>query len=292
MLFMSALMDDKNKKLIITVFVLLLGNFFVWQGAAAHDTAKTEYYFLDVGQGDSELLYFHGGVKILIDAGNNDGAVMRALEKVLPINDRYIDIAIMTHPQRDHLGGIINLLDSYEFGLLIDNGRAGTTKTYDTLQEKIKDKNVRTMSVTAGDRITYGDIVMSVLNPTTSSRQAKALNDGCIVMLVEDRGTRSLFTCDISENIESILRSTYDINAQILKAPHHGSRFSSSNAFLAAVSPLISVIEVGRHNSYGHPTTETLTRLAATGSKILRTDEDGTIRITIEDDHLRIAQIK
>ena len=284
-------MTDRNKKLVITIFILLLGNFFVWQSTATRTVIKTEYYFLDVGQGDSELLYLPDGIKVLIDAGNNDGAVVRELEKILPMNDRYIDIAVMTHPQRDHSGGIINLLDSYEFGLLIDNGREGTTKTYDLLREKIKSKKVKTISVTAGDRILYGDIVMNVLNPTKRSRQAKELNDGCIVLLVEDRTTRSLFTCDIGTGIENVLRSTYDIHAQILKVPHHGSRFSSSKAFITAVKPIIAVIEVGDRNSYGHPTKETLAQLSAVGATILRTDKNGTMRVSVENNKLYVSQI-
>lgn len=285
-----AMNESKNKHWIVLGFLaafdLMLMAWILWPAS----TDISNYYFLNVGQGDAELLNFRGGAKMLIDGGPGNG-VLYELGKILPARDRYIDLVLMTHPQLDHMEGLVRVLRDYEVGAFLGTGRRAEIGAYDELIEIIKEKNIPYIFLEEGDRIKYGDIFMDVLSPTRGMITSPELNDGSIILMINDGGTRSLFTGDAGENIETILVKKYDLDADILKVGHHGSRFSSSPAFLAAVTPKISIIEVGK-NRYGHPTGQTLGRLAEAGSLVFRTDTQKTIKLSIKDGAITVGSQK
>lgn len=252
--------------------------------------AAPQFYFLNVGQGDSELVLLPkangGSIKLLIDGGP-DAKVVEELAKVLPVGDRRIDLVLMTHPQLDHFGGFIEVLRQYEVGAFLGTGRVGTTKAYSELMRVIRERQIPYIALRRGSRIAYGDVGVDVLSPNARDLASKELNDGCLVLRVATPVARALFTCDADENIERALAARDDIRADILKVGHHGSRFSSSASFLRAVSPKVAVIEVGK-NSYGHPTKDALARLADVDANVFRTDQSGTVKVMSDRGMLRV----
>jgi competence protein ComEC len=246
-------------------------------------------YFLDVGQGDSQLITLPGDAQILIDGGPPNGKVLEALAKALTPGDRYIDIVVMTHPQLDHFGGLIDVLDRYEVGVVLGSGRQGEISAYKDFDRIRNEHKVPYIEMRKGDKIRYVDATFDVLSPDTTFLKSKELNDTCVVLLFKQGGARALYTCDIGFAVENALVKAGDIRADILKVGHHGSRFSSTADFLKAVSPKVAVIEVGK-NSYGHPTPTALERLKKASAQIFRTDINGTVRISLDRGNLLVYQ--
>lgn len=281
--------------------VFWLGLFFVldiivfWQitgSAAAED--KLSLYFLPVGQGDSELAILPSGVKILIDGGPADSLVLGNLDKILSPRDRYIDLVALSHAQLDHFGGLIEILKRYRVGAFLWNGIPGETKAAENLMQVIKERNVPLVVLAAGDRVKNGESEVNVLWPYPAREGAKInLNESALVLALESKNERALFTGDIGEKTERrIITDMTDKTDRIdiLKVGHHGSKFSSSANFLEATQPKVAVIEVGK-NSYGHPTQDVLNRLAEIGARIFRTDKDGLIKLESVGNGLKIFKI-
>lgn len=276
--------------LFVIIVVLALGIFVWYQVIFAGPAARPEIYFLDVGQGDAELVVLSGGVKIMTDAGP-DQKVIKSIEKALSRGDKYIDIAIISHPQLDHFNGYNYLLDNYNFGAFIWNGRSDTktVKEWPALLEKIKAKNIPLITLAAGDRVRYQSNEIDFLSPDKSFIQSAELNDTGFVELVKTSAFKTLLTADIGFSVEDYLtKQRTDLRADVFKVPHHGSKYSSGDTFLSAVSPKVAVIEVGEKNRYGHPTKEALSHLGASGAKIFRTDQNGNIKIFAENQKLKV----
>jgi len=276
---------------IIIVGIFILTDAVLWYGIIFDRTiAGPEIYFLDVGQGDSSLVLlpdnFSHKIKILIDGGPANGKVGKNLENIFPANDRYIDIAVISHPQLDHFGGFIDLFEKYDVGILAVGPAAGKGVYWEALREVIEKRKIPVIVLAAGSAITYGESRWKTISPE-SGTITKDVNDMALVMKLDSGGISALFTGDIGANTEAALAAAYDIDVDILKVSHHGSRFSSSGAFLKKVSPLVSAIEVGK-NSYGHPTEDALRRLAAVNSQIYRTDINGLIKVAYQDQQLKV----
>ena len=281
----------------LIIFALVVLDLLIWQGIIfVKGEESGELYFLDVGQGDSELLVLPGGVKILTDAGPNQ-KVLESLEKVLGPNDRYLDLAIISHPQLDHFNGFNDILNRYRIGAFIFNGRTDATALgeWGTLMTKIKEKKIPLITLASGDKIHFRENQIEIISPSRDFIQSAELNDTGLVELVKTPAFRALLTADIGANVENYLLkkfSTEDLQANILKVGHHGSKFSSSEDFLKTVEPKVAIIEVGSKNRYGHPTKEAMGRLEATGiSKIFRTDKNGTIKVIAEQGRLRVFKV-
>jgi competence protein ComEC len=277
----------RYRKFLIVVTIVVAGNAFVWiRIAVGAGEREPAVYFLDVGQGDAALIDT-GSIRVLIDGGPINARLSEELARIFTFGNRYIDLVVLTHPQTDHFGGLIRILDEYAVGAFIGTGREGNAGTYVALREKIVEKNIPYVSVAEGDAISYGVHRLHVVHPDAASLVSSELNDTSMVAIYEGGGMRVLFTGDIAAHTEALLIEKYDVRADVLKVPHHGSRFSSSEPFLRAVHPALAVIEVGS-NSYGHPVPEVLDRLAQAGARILRTDENGTIRVTGIGSTLRV----
>ena len=205
-------------------------------------------------------------------------AVLGALASILPPTERTIDILLMSHPELDHFGGFIDILKIYDVRLFVSSGRTKDTKSYGELSALVKNKNIPWVTLEEGDSIDYGDYHFAVLGPSPAELKNKAVNESSLVLMLTGPYFSALYTGDIGEATERRLVKDYDLDIDILKVPHHGSRFSSSEAFLSEITPLYAITEVGR-NSYGHPTKETLSRLGSAAETILRTDQNGTITL-------------
>lgn len=264
--------------------------------------ASAHEYFLDVGQGDSEIVIFPGNVKIMTDAGpatKSPAAVVDSLQKVLPAGDRYVDLAIISHPDSDHFAGYIDILDRYEIGAFVYNGRDGDSNAWRELMAKIASKNIPLVTLGAGDTIHYEKNTIDILSPDKMFVQSAETNDTSIVeMLTADAGSpgafQTLFTGDAPFSVEDYLvKSGADLRADVLKVAHHGSKYASGSAFLRTVNPSAAAISVGVKNVYGHPSKETLARIASsTHAIVFRTDQNGTIEIFSGGGKLKIITEK
>ena len=271
--------------IVIALAALLV---FVWRQILFFDPAtKPKLFFLDVGQGDATLLVLPGNVKIITDAGP-DRKIIGSLGNVLEKGDRYIDLAIISHPQLDHYNGFNYLLDNYEFGAFIFSGRSNDAEEWKILIDTINAKNVPLVALGAGDRVRYKNNSIDIISPGRALLQSAELNDTGLVELVSAPPLKALLAADIGFGVEKqLVANSYQIAADILKVPHHGSKYSSGLEFIGAVQPKLAVIGVGR-NRYGHPTEEAVSRLSAYTEKIFRTDRNGTVEVVAEGDKLLV----
>jgi len=276
----------KNFKILLGI--LVAADIFIWgQILFKNNNGDLKLYFLDVGQGDSQLI-LADGIKIMIDGGPVNGRALENLAKLLLSSDRYIDLLVLTHPQLDHYGGFIDVLKNYNVGAFVANGRKGESDAYQSLVETIKDKQIPYIALAKGSAIRYKDLSLEVLSPSLKNLSSSELNDTSLVILLKDGDLKVLYTGDIGAKVEKELADKYDLSAQVLKVGHHGSRFSSSQAFLQELKPKIAIIEVGKKNTYGHPTPAVLGRLADVGSQVFRTDINGLVELISEAGKLKV----
>lgn len=287
-------MFNKNHLIIFFVFLAVF-DLFVWSLIIFNNQNNNlEVYFFDIGQGDSEMVILPGNIKVLIDGGP-DKKILSELAEILSPTDRYIDLIILSHPQMDHFAGLIDVLKRYKVGAFIYNGRAGEAKAFKDLEnavkENLKESGALKIILAQGDKIKYQDNIFDVFSPPKEFLASKELNDTTLVLKLSVGNFKALFTGDIGENIEKYLAENFDIRTDVLKVGHHGSKFSSGAEFLNETKPEISVIEVGK-NSYGHPTSQTLIRLANVGSQIFRTDLDGAVKLVVDGASINIFKKK
>lgn len=273
------------------VISLVVLDAFIWFHVFAGGPNKnTEIYALDVGQGDSELVILPGNVKVLIDGGPNN-KVLDHLSLIFSATDRYIDLVILSHPETDHFTGLIDIFKRYKVGAFISSGRIGKAKSFNDLTRAV-DKNGALSAVLAeGDKIKYAENNLNILSPSENLLQSKETNDSTLVVKLDSRNVKALFTGDIDSKIEEELAKKYDLDVDILKVAHHGSKFSASQKFMEATTPKIALIEVGKNN-YGHPTSQALNALASVGAQIFRTDNDGIVKLIAGDSKIDIFKMK
>jgi len=247
-----------------------------------------EVSFLDVGQGDAIFIEAPNHKQILIDGGP-DASVLTELGTVMPWYDRSIDMVIATHMDRDHIGGLHDVLLYYDVDYIGTNGTSGTTSTADTFHELILDENAENSVLRTGKIITIDaeeDIYIEILWPDDA--QDYSTNDGSIVILLVYGQTEFLLTGDISSEIENniIDISNKDMKADVLKVSHHGSKYSSSSIFLDALDVELAIISVGCDNPYGHPAEVVIDRLYSYAVEYISTCDEGTI--TLQSDGTNI----
>ena len=266
---------------------LIFFNLFVWYWVIAGAPDKAlNLYFLKAGEGDSELAVLPGGVKVLIDGGPGSETVS-SLDKVMPPTNRYIDMVILSHPQLDHFGGLIQIFQRYKVGVFVWNGESANDDTWKNLVGLIKNNGIAAVVVSKGDKISYMDSSFEILAPSVGLVSSDP-NDDSVITRLSSGGISTLFTGDATPKLEQYLVSGGDVKSDILKVSHHGSKTSSVSSFLSAVLPKIAVVEVGK-NTYGHPTPDALGRLANIGASLYRTDDNGTVHIRAKDGLLTVA---
>lgn len=249
-----------------------------------------EISLLDVGQGDAILLEAPTGQTILIDGGP-DNKVLRRLGEELPFWERRIDLMVVSHPHEDHIAGLNPVLERYEVGAVMITGVEANSPTYRHFLDLIQEKHIPLYITDRPENISIGEIVLHILYPLTSFKDKRIsnLNNSSIVIKASYKDVDMLLSGDAEEPEEKeLLASGEDLSAEILKAGHHGSETSSSEALLEKVKPEIILISCGAGNSYGHPSPRTMKRFERLGIPARRTDLEGTIRI--RTDGVRIFQ--
>ncbi len=275
----------RNKK----TFIIFAGAFMVLDAMLFGSIARAAYArdsltlnFLNVGQGDAELVGLPGGATLLIDGGPARGNVLHALAEVLPVTQRTIDLVALTHAQADHFAGLIEVLSRYRVGAFLWTGRAGTGVAYEALMHALQEHHVLLVVLRRGDVVRSGKGIVRVVSPDAALAASRDLNDTSLVLQAEFASTTTLFTGDIGKSAERSIANALRAPVSILKVPHHGSKGSVSAAFTDVLRPALAVVEVGK-NSYGHPSPEALADLARVGARVFRTDEDGTITVRIDE---------
>lgn len=276
----------KSKKTLLVLIVLFIISFIYTKLSENINEDKNivvpsgslAVSFLDVGQGDSEFIEFPNGKCMLIDASEKD-AGDEIVSHIRNKGYEKVDYVVATHPHSDHIGGMQQIVDSFEVGVVYMPEEVTTTKVFANLLKAIKDKKILVKKAKKGVSFSEGDAYCEFLSPV--SDEYEELNNWSAVVKISFGETEFLFTGDAEELVEEqLVQTNANVKADVLKVGHHGSSTSSSMAFLRAVKPKIAVIECGKDNEYGHPHYETIQRLERIGAKIYRTDLDGTVVIT------------
>ena len=233
-------------------------------------------HFLDVGQGDAICIETPGGRQVLIDGGRGGSGVLEELSVCAPFYDRSLDVLVATHMDEDHVGGLVEVLEHYEVDMVIATYETGTDVAA-SFWEAVEEEGVQVLSPEAGMRLVLEEgVVFDIVGPLPALKSASD-NERSVVAKLTYGNDSFLFTGDIERRAEyALLASGFALDVDVLKVAHHGSNSSSTDAFLAAVSPRLAVVQVGK-NSYGHPTPQVLERLR--GARIVRTDQNGTISL-------------
>ncbi|MBU3942357.1 MBL fold metallo-hydrolase [Patescibacteria group bacterium] len=274
----------KNKKIVyIVIGVLVVLNVFFWRIAFNKEDDFLEVTFFDVGQGDSAFMETSDGFQILIDGGPDLTILEKLGQEMLP-QDRTIDLIVLSHPHDDHLFGLLEVLKRYEVKNILWSGAEEKTGNYQEWLRLIEEEQANIIIAQPNQEIKInGSRTGLDLFVYSSDKENSNLNDSSVVMEVRYKDTSFLFTGDISEKIEKKL----DVDIDVLKVAHHGSKTSSSVGFLEKVSPEVAVISVGE-NTYGHPSPETLQNLDNFGIKTLITKEEGDIKVVSDGNFFKI----
>lgn len=264
-----------------TLAVLLVTNFFIWSALLAEERGgELKVAFLDIGQGDAIFIEAPNGNQILIDGGPGK-SVLAELNKVLPVYDRSIDLILVSNPDKDHIGGLLEVLGAFEVGAVLEPGTKPTTAVYQEFEKAVTEEGAQKILARRGQMVwldkTHG-VLFEVFFPDQDVSDWQT-NDGSIIGKLAYGQTCVIFSGDAPEQMENYVATfnSLALRCQILKAGHHGSRTSSGVSFVGTIAPEYAVISSGQGNSYGHPHQETLDIFNRFGVKILRTDTLGTI---------------
>jgi len=253
---------------------------------------KLHISFLDAGQGDA-ILVQKSGKQILVDGGPSPEVIMSSLGRTMPFWDRTIDLVVMTHPDADHIRGLLDVLERYIVKKVIYPDIKSESTLYHQFMRILAEKNITNMPVETGQRIDFGGgVILDIVNPGFSS--SNDIDNNSIVLRLKTGKVSFLLTGDIKQEIETSLVIRRAVSeCTVLKIAHHGSSSSTSTAFLNAVNPLIAVVSVGSDNRFGHPSSEVMERLEISGKiTIYRTDIQGTIEFITDGTDLRVITEK
>lgn len=273
-----------NKKFLIisltAIIVLLLFVLYVFFSTKVISASSVPYdkdcltiHYIDVGQGDSTLVQFNNKT-LLIDAGCPNRKVYNYLKKC---GVKKLNYVIATHPHDDHIGGMPYIIHSFPIDKFLAPKATNNTDSFKKMIAALKQKHLKINCAKAGTYISL-DPKLSCFMVAPNNSTYKNLNNYSVVLKIIYGNTSFIF-CGDAENLseEEILNSAYNINSDVLKLGHHGSKTATSNNFLNEVNPKVAIISCGRGNDYRHPHKETLKKLKNKHITTYRTDINGTI---------------
>lgn len=293
-------MKKKHKKIlsaIIAILIILFYNYYT-KGIEPSNankettpvintvTSDLQIYYFDVGQADS-ILILNNDTSMLIDAGNNaDGPLLvDYIKNKLKINK--IDIVVGTHPHEDHIGGIDDIINNFDIGDVYLPEVITTTKTFEDMITAIENKDLAILVPEIGEKFKLGEADFEIIYTGTDD---KDLNATSIIINMLYGEKSYLFTGDTTEEVEAtILNKNIDID--VLKVAHHGSRYSSSYEFLNIATPDYAIVSVGEENSYEHPHIEAINRIKKHTNNIYMTKDVGTIHLTSDGKNIDIEYL-
>lgn len=280
------------KRLPARIFLLTLAvllNVFVWPCVFFTPTPTLEVSFLNVGQGDAIFIEGPTGIQMLIDGGR-DRSVLRELGKRMGPLDRSLDLVVETHPDADHIGGLTPVFKSYDVGAFMSPGIPNITTPTQALEDAVAHEVIlKPILARRGMRVDLGGgAYAEVLFPDRNVEQLET-NTGSVVLRVVYGNTSFFLSGDSPEAVENWLVQLdgEELQSDVLKAGHHGSRTSTGEPLLSLADPEVVIISAGKDNSYGHPHKEVLERITTSGAKTLSTAEEGTITFLSDGENIR-----
>ncbi len=288
-------MKKKNLKDLsfLGILFILIATFTISYGYQNNNSENTIdnsnellVYFIDVGQADA-IYIKDNDENMLIDVGNNaDGKLLVNYLKGLGVTGfKYV---VGTHAHEDHIGGMDNIINNFKINTFYMPDAISTSKTFEDVLDALESNKVAFNTPKIGDTFNLKNAMFEVLSLGTDTSD---LNDTSIVLKMTYNNTCTLFMGDASSAVEKNLLDK-NINCDVLKVGHHGSKYSSSEAFIKTVKPTYGIIMVGKDNKYGHPTEKTLQTLQKYNVNIHRTDEEGTIIMKIKGDTISFESEK
>ena len=283
----------RTSALIAGVAILLLSFVAVgiWSAVLSHDTRGVlTVSFLDVGQGDAIFISAPSGRTVLIDGGP-DAGVLRQLGDVMSWYDHSIDVVMPTHPDTDHISGLVDVLERYHVSYVVQSSVEGSAPIWHALESTITSNaksGTRVITALRGQIIDLGGSTgspqvahayLEILSPDRSMPHVDT-NDGCVVTRLVYGKTAFMLPCDAPQAVENYLvyEDGANLHSDVLKAGHHGSNTASSPLFVGFVSPQYAIYSRGCNNKYGFPHAETIATFARLHIATLDTCKQGTIR--------------
>lgn len=278
---------------LLAACLLLLLTIAIRQGAlqdlareflpAPQTKAGLSLHMIDVGQGQA-LLLTCGGTSAMVDTGLS-GTSNEVVNYLWKQGVRRLEYLFITHPHSDHCGGAKDVVERIGTEVLIIPEYLSEEAALATAGDWVGKTDTPIAITHAGQQYALGEATITVLHPAAGN-EIDDMNDLSLVLLVEYGGRRLLLTGDITQAVEQALTGIGPVD--VLQVPHHGSYTSSSAAFLEDISPDIALISCGKNNDYGHPHDVTLSRLEQAGAEIYRTDQLGTLMVTINEGQILV----
>ena len=272
----QAISRDYGKVIVVGLLILIcIGLACVLSSLTT--PGKLRISFLDIGQGDSIFIQTPSGHTMIVDGGPTDH-VLERLSRTTNYFMHDIDVMVATHPDADHITGLIPVLEKYDVHTIVVSGSEGRTAVFADLNNHIDGEHADVHIANAGDVIDFHDgVTAKILHPYTGEH-FKDTNDASVSMVVTYGGETFLLTGDLPGTREPLLTTNgLPKNITVYKAGHHGSKFSSGEQLLTYIRPEYAVISAGKDNRYGHPNPETITRLQKYAKEIISTIDRGTI---------------
>lgn len=293
---------------VLIVTSLGLGGLFFVAWARFYD-GKLHLIFCDVGQGDA-ILIRKNTLEILIDGGP-DSKVLTCLSENMPFWDREIEIVVLTHPEADHLNGLVPAIERYQVSNFIASPAGNASAAFSRLKSLIEEKQIPIKNLYSGGKISFGDLELFSLWPEKSwllahlseeelskniyggavlgAQTSTNLNDFSLVFHLKYGLFDALLTGDADQRVQDEILETAHIEpVEIFKVPHHGSKTGMIDGFLEKASPEVAVVSVGK-NPWGHPTKEVIEKLSNLGIRVLRTDQEKEIEIVTDGESWEVT---
>ena len=284
-------MENMKRKIIwTTLTALLFVNIFVWSVVFAAGDNELTVSFLNVGQGDAMFIEAPNGNQMLIDAGPNKN-VLSELGRIMPFWDRSIDIVLATHPDKDHIGGLPEILKRYDVNYIFETDVKSDTAVFEEFDTRADSSDAQRISARAGQILWLdSDVYIQILFPDRNVSGLEANAASVIARLVYGE-TEFMLTGDSPKSIENYLAASYGegLQSDVLKLGHHGSKTSTSELFLGYVSPALAIISAGKENRYGHPHEEVMSIIEKFGIENEST-KNGTVTIVSDGVDVRIKK--
>ncbi|MBM6820092.1 MBL fold metallo-hydrolase [Clostridium saudiense] len=282
----------KALKIILTISAIIISISFLTQNNNGNYENKMIIHYIDVGQGDCILIQVNNK-NLLIDSGpsSNRKDLLNYLEK---LDIKKFDYIIATHPHEDHIGNMDTIIKRYNIGSFYSPKVITSSTTFENMISALVDKNLKINVLKKGVKgIDLGkNTEIEVFSPLENI-SSDNLNDYSPIIKITFFNNSFLFTGDAEISTEdTVLSQNNNLNCDILKVGHHGSSTSTSTDFLISTNPSVAIISVGKNNSYGHPTSETLSLLNSYNIRTIRTDINGTVIAISDGKNINISTVK
>lgn len=267
-----------------TIFgLLILIILSLWLGIVTFPDKSLYLIACDVGQGDA-ILIMEGSTQVLIDGGPNN-KVLDCLSKHMPFWDREIELVISTHPDKDHFGGLLEVVRRYKVDSFLKGQGQSSSSDYQVLEKEVGGSVKQVLEGVNTPYLRLGLIYLDVLNEFSGEAKENT-NENSLVLLLRYQNFKAILTGDVEkEDLVKMIENNQINSVNYIKISHHGSKTGTSAEVLDLLQPQIAVISVGK-NSYGHPHEEVLSLLSERKIKTFRTDETGDVEIVIERSEL------